>query len=293
MTEGTLDHEPHFVGSFDGTAIATRRMGPDDGLPLLVVPSIGAGLSPWRRTLRGLVNDRPVITWDLRGEYLSERPASARLDAAAHAEDALAALASEREERFDLVTWSTGVPIAIELAAREPERVRRMTLVSGGFGHTLRRLFRYLELTSAFPVLAGVAKHFSGPLQGIVQRFAARPELPGIARQSGFMAPTVDLPAFVEMLRGMADNDLNVLLRTYEQVVGESVLTSVAAVQAPTLLVIGDRDQFVPLRMMEGMQRSMPDARLEIYEGATHFLPFEQPARLTDDLRGFLPVEKS
>jgi pimeloyl-ACP methyl ester carboxylesterase len=288
MTEGSLDHEPHRITSFDGTEIAARRIGTADGIPLLVVTSIGTGLSPWRKTLRRVVVDRPIVTWDLRGQFESAVPETSRFDASSHAEDALAVLGDQGIEEFSVAAWSTGAPIAIELAAREPERVRNLVLVSGGFGHTLTRLFRYFELTSAFPVIAGVAKHFSGPLQGVMQRFAARPELPGLARQSGFMAPTVDLPAFVEMLRGMADNDLKILLRTYEQVVGDSVFNSAVAVQAPTLLIVGDHDQFVPLRMIERMQRAMTDARLEIYERATHFLPFEQPDRLAEDLQSFL-----
>jgi pimeloyl-ACP methyl ester carboxylesterase len=288
MTAGSLDHEPRLVESFDGTRIAARRMGAEPGTPLLIAPAIGATLSPWRRTLQGLSRDRPIITWDLRGLHGSAPAASDRFDVSAHAEDAIAVLEEDDVASFDLAAWSTGCPIAIELAAREPERVRSLTLVSGGYGHTLRRLFRHLELTSAFPVVAGVAKHFSGALQGFVQRVAARPELPGLVRQSGFVAPSVDLPAFVEMLRGVAENDLKVLLRIYEEVVGSSVYSSVVAVHAPTLLIVGARDQFVPLRMVEQMQRSMPNATLEIYEDATHFLPFEQPKRLADDLADFL-----
>lgn len=288
MTEGSLDHEPNFVTSFDGTTIAARRMGAGSGTPLLLVTSIGAGLSPWRRTLRELAKNRPIITWDLRGLFDSSAGASDRFDVAAHSEDALAVLQAEGVVDFDVVSWSTGCPIAIELAASEPERVRSLTLVSGGYGHRLGRLFRHLEVTSAFPVVAGVAKHFSGTLQPVIQRFAGRPELPGIVRQSGFVTASADLPAFVDMVRGMAENDVKTLLRIYEEVVGESLYERAVAVQSPTLLVVGERDQFTPLRMVERMQRSMPNATLEIYEGATHFLPFEQPKRLAEDIEDFL-----
>jgi pimeloyl-ACP methyl ester carboxylesterase len=263
-------------------------MGAEDGTPLLIAPAIGTTLSPWRRTLHQLSHDRPILTWDLRGLHGSSPASSDRFDVTAHAEDAAAVLADEGIEAFDVAAWSTGCPIAIELAARQPERVHSLTLVSGGYGHTLRRLFRHLEVTSAFPVLAGVAKHFSGSLQGVMQRVALRPELPGLVRQSGFVAASVDLPAFVEMLRGVADNDLKTLLRIYEEVVGESVYSSVVSVHAPTLLIVGARDQFVPLRMVERMQREMPNASMEIYEDATHFLPFEQPQHLADDLADFL-----
>jgi 3-oxoadipate enol-lactonase len=66
------------------------------------------------------------------------------------------------------------------------------------------------------------------------------------------------------------------------------VYNRVVSVQAPTLLIVGARDQFVPLRMVERMQREMPSATMEVYEDATHFLPFEQPRRLAEDLADFL-----
>src|SRR3712207_108343 len=79
MIEGSLDHEPALVTSFDGTSIAARRMGSANGEPLLIAPTIGAGLSPWRQTLRRVVQDVPVVTWDLRGQYDSGPVVSTRV----------------------------------------------------------------------------------------------------------------------------------------------------------------------------------------------------------------------
>ncbi|HEX2196319.1 MAG TPA: alpha/beta fold hydrolase, partial [Actinomycetota bacterium] len=86
-----LDHEVELVRSFDGTMLAVRAMGVGDAPPLLVANGIGANLAVWRRALYDLAAERAVVTWDHRGLFESRPPASDRLDAAAHAEDAIAA----------------------------------------------------------------------------------------------------------------------------------------------------------------------------------------------------------
>ncbi|HEV2756163.1 MAG TPA: alpha/beta hydrolase [Actinomycetota bacterium] len=283
-----LDHEVEMVRSFDGTLLAVRAMGEGDRLPLLVANGIGANLAVWRRALYDLAAEREIVTWDHRGLFDSKPPASDRRDAAAHAEDALAAADYTGLKRFALVSWSSGGPIALQVANRYPDRVAALVLVNAGFGHPAARLIRHLELVSALPMLAGVAKHFSARLQGPFRSFVSRPTIAGIVRQSGLVGPSADIPAVVDLLQGMASCDLRNLLEIYEDVAGESNAGLLAGVEAPTLLVAGSRDPFTPASMLEEMERALPDARLEVYEKATHYLPLEHPARLRDDIRSFV-----
>ncbi len=283
-----LDHEVEMVRSFDGTLLAVRAMGEGGGLPLLIANGIGANLAVWRRALYDLAAEREIVTWDHRGLFDSKPPASDRRDAAAHAEDALAAADSAGLKRFALVSWSSGGPVALQVANRYPDRVAALVLVNAGFGHPAARLLRHLELVSALPMLAGVAKHFSSRLQGPFRSFVSRPTIAGIVRQSGLVGPTADIPAVVDLLQGMASCDLRNLLEIYEEVAGESSGGLLASVEAPALLVAGSKDPFTPASMMEEMERTLPDARLEVYERATHYLPLEYPARLRDDIRSFV-----
>ncbi|MDQ3981077.1 MAG: alpha/beta hydrolase [Actinomycetota bacterium] len=274
--------------SFDGTSLAVRAMGVGDGLPLLIANGIGANLAVWRRTLYDLASERPIVTWDHRGLFESKPPASDRRDAAAHAEDAIAAADHAGLDRFALVSWSSGGPIALQVAHRHPDRVASLVLVNAGYGHPAARLLRHLELTSALPMLAGVAKHFSSRLQGPFRSFVSRPTIAGIVRQSGLVGPSADIPALVDFLQGMASCDLRNLLEIYEEVAGESSASVLASVEAPVLLVAGSKDPFTPVSMMQEMERTIPDARLEVYDRATHYLPLEHPARLREDLKGFV-----
>ena len=278
---------PQPISSFDGTEIAAYRSGSGDGIPLLVVPAIGATVKVWSRALVDVGRERQVISWDLRGLHGSGAPASDRLDPGAHAEDAIAALDELGIEPFALASWSNGSRIALEIASRYPERVASLAIVSGGVGHPLGRLLRWREVQSTLPVLASAVKHFSSPLQLGLNALVSRPEIGGLIRQSGMIAATADTSALVDLLRSVATCDLRVLLEIFEEVAGDDAAPLLPSIEAPTLLVVGERDQFTPRRMVEQMARTIPRARLEVYDRATHYLPIEYPARLGDDLRRF------
>ncbi|CAN5528670.1 alpha/beta hydrolase [soil metagenome] len=290
MTSPGLDHTEDLVRSFDGTFITARRMGEDKGaeLPLLVANAIGANLAIWRGALADVVTERTVVTWDHRGFYGSGAPASDRSDAAAHAEDALAVADHFDIDRFAVASWSNGALIALELARSYPGSVSALALVCGGYGHPLERLVRHFELASLLPVAAGVGRRLSPLLQVGFRLLASRPELPGIIRQSGMVAAGADTVALADLVRGMAESDLGYLLRSYEKLMAGGNAGLVDGISVPTLLVAAERDQFTSQAMMREMAEAIPGARLEVYEDATHYLPIERPARLSQDLRGFL-----
>lgn len=287
MTPQGLDHDIEMIDSFDGTEIALHYMGEGDGLPLLVANAVGANLAPWRRALIDVVRERPVLTWDHRGLLDSGPPASQRNDARAQAEDALSALDHYGIDRFVVASWSNGTRIALQVAADHPDRVAGFVAVSGGYGNPLGRLLR-LELGSAIPVVASIGKHFAGPLEAAFRKLVSRPELTGLIRQSGMVGATADTSALIDLLKGMAECDLKRLLATLDEVGGDSGAELLYLIQSPTLLITGDHDQFTSRAMIEEMHRAIPASRVITYEGATHYLPLEFPARLSHDLRTFL-----
>ncbi len=283
-----LTHEPNLVPSFDLTLIAGRKMGTAAATPMVIAEAVGADLSVWRRSVARLVQERPVITWDLRGLHSSGMARSNRLDPGAHAEDGIAVTDSYEIERFHLAGWSSGARIAIEIAHRYPKRVASLTLVCGSDGYSLSGGLRHLEITSVLPTVTGVAKHLASYLGGVLRTVTSRPELAGLVRQSGLVGPTADTAALVDMLRSMAECDPRVLLATYEAVAGDSAPELLKEIGAETLLIAGERDPFTPLRRMEEAAEAIPAATLTVYERATHYLPIEFPDLLAEDLNDLM-----
>jgi len=59
-------------------------------------------------------------------------------------------------------------------------------------------------------------------------------------------------------------------------------------ITAPTLIVAGAQDGLVPLAHAQTYAAEIPGARLEVVEGAAHWLPFEKPAELATLVRDFV-----
>jgi 3-oxoadipate enol-lactonase len=281
--DGSLD----YVRSFDGTRIAVTRWGTGDGTPLLIANAVGANSAVWRRVLPGLVSDRIAVTWDLRGLLDSDEPVSERIDPGAHAEDAMAALDASGVQRVVLASWSNGSRIALEIASRYPERVAKLAIVCGAFGHSPARLFTRMEPFSLLPSAAGVVKHFSSFFGGVLRSVASRREISALIRHSGLVAASADVAALADLLRGLASCDPKRLLATYEAVAGSYAASLLPSIQASTMVIAGSRDVLTTRAMSEETADSIPGAGLVVYEGATHYLPLEFPARLAEDLGRF------
>lgn len=254
----------------------------------MLVNAIGPDLSSWRCVIDELEQATSIVSWDLRGLHGSEQPRSRRVDAAAHAEDAIAVLDAAGVGPCAIVAWSTGTRIALEIARSHPDRVRALVIVSGGFGRGFRGLFRYFEVSSLFPFGAGIAKHFAPAIEAPFRSFVKRPEIAGVVRQSGIIGPTANIDVLVQVLQSFADCDLRTLFSTYEEVVGDADPSILLEVQAPTLLVVGKRDRFTTAAMVDSMLARLPAAEKVVYENASHFLPLEYPERLAADISAFV-----
>ena len=181
------------------------------------------------------------------------------LDYVVMAENTAQLLSQLRVTNIDILGWSDGGIVGLLIAARHPERVRRL-VVTGA---------------STLPV----AESFGSAAAAEVESWKPEGDSQGLARYTRLFAdPASHYPLFVAKLKELW------LRHPTSAELGVGVL---AHITAPTLVIDGDHGS-VRLEHTIALYRGLPKAHLLIVPGAGHNTLGERPDWLNPVIRAFL-----
>ena len=100
-----------------------------DAPPLALVNACGMSLTLWSRLMKDKARRWRLIVPEIPGTDIIAGGMRAASDLYADSAAIASALDHARVDRADLVTWCSGARIAIEFAARFPDRVRSLALI--------------------------------------------------------------------------------------------------------------------------------------------------------------------
>lgn len=241
--------------------------------------------------LIGRINDNHrVIVPDLFGHGQSAKPAG-DYSLGAHAATMRDLLDRLGIERITLVGHSLGGGIAMEFYYLFPARVDRLVLVaSGGLGREVNPVLRSATLPLAEWVLPVIASRW----------MVSRAEAAGRVMSKMGWKPGSDITAIWQGFTSLGNGDSRrAFLATTRAVIDPGGQTVSAhdylpdALPIPTLIVWGSRDRMIPAWHAIRAQQSIPDSRLELFEGAGHFPHLDQPDRFAAVLRDFIAANPS
>ena len=208
--------------------------------------------SPHRgRLIPALAQRLEVIALDNRGSGASDRPDtpySTRL----MADDALAVLHDARETSAHWFGLSMGGMILQQLALRHPDAVRSLILGATHCGGERK---------------PATSTRDSQVVQGPLRRFANLYDAGFIANHSDWVEE--DAKHFGKM-------PLHAVVRQDQAVKGHNLCGRLGEIRQPVLIIHGRQDRMVPVARAEELRRALPNARLQILEGAGHQVHSEQ-----------------
>lgn len=258
-----------------GLRLHLRDSGPKGAPVVIMLHGFGASLHTWEAWARALSDEYRVIRFDLPGFGLTGA------DPTGHYTDGRSMVMLEAlmdrlgVGRASLIGNSIGGRIAWTFAARHPERVEKLVLVSPdgfasqGFEYGKRpevpatvRLMRYALPT--FMVRQSLAPAYGDPTllnDGLVTRYRDLMLAPGIR---------------------------DAMIARMGQVVLEDPEPLLRRIRAPVLLLWGEKDAMIPIGNAADYLRSLPDGRLVALPGLGHVPHEEAPAVSLAPVREFL-----
>ena len=265
-----------------GHQVRYRMAG--QGPVILLIHGMAGSSRTWLDVMKILARDYTVIAPDLLGHGESAKPVG-DYSLGAYASGLRDLLVGLGFEKATLVGQSLGGGVAMQLAYQHPEMCQRLVLVaSGGLGREVSWVLRALALPGAEyvipPLFPRAARRAGDKLVRFFQERGVRaPHVAEMWQAYASLTETPNRRAFIRTVRAVIDPG-------GQTVSARDRLYLAAAV--PTLIVWGDQDEIIPVAHAHAAHELMPESRLEIFEGAGHFLHVEQPLRFAETLRDFV-----
>jgi pimeloyl-ACP methyl ester carboxylesterase len=261
----------------NNTWIRVRDMGPaqaEGKRPLLLVHGYGSWLDSWKLVQPELAKDRRVVSLDLKGFGLSEKPQGA-YGPEAHAREVTRLADQLGLERPILVGHSYGGGVVLRAVLRSEESFSGVVLVSAyALSEQVFRAFRWARV----PVLGEflfwvVFRDLPGEKFAMAfhdrKRFAT-PE--AIDDYGEHVTRPGAIYAGLQTVRGM---DYQEAERQYN------------TITLPVLMVYGDDDRTTTPAHAKDLAARLDRGRLLMLERCGHVPPWERPGALTRAIRDF------
>ncbi|MDT9698174.1 4-carboxymuconolactone decarboxylase [Streptomyces sp. P17] len=238
-----------------------RFDGPEDAPVLILGNSLATTWHMWDRQVPELTQQWRVFRFDLPGH--GGAPAYPAGSVAELAARLLATLDGLGVQRFGYAGCALGGAIGVELALRRPERLASLALIAASPRFGTADEFRQRGVIVRTNGLDPIAR--SSPERWFTHGFAAAQ--PAITDWAVQMVRTTDPGCYISACEALASFD---------------VRTELNSVGVPTLVLVGSEDQVTGPAEARTLVAGIPDARLAVVPGASHLVPVEQPAAVTD-----------
>lgn len=245
---GNVEREPA------GTRIFWETYGAAGAPPVVALHGAFGSISTMGAQIRALAPTHRVLAIDSRGHNKSTQTADT-LTYEMMTDDVVAVMDQVHMERADIVGWSDGGNIAIDLARRYPDRVRKVVAFGAVYNDHGVDDETIASMRTAVPDDAGFAA-----VRASYARSNPNPD---------------NWPVMFKQVQTLLLNE------------PRWTLDDLATIRAPVLLVNGEHDM-VRLAHATEMKNAIPGARLEIILGAAHEAPLANAASVNALMLPFL-----
>lgn len=268
--------DPEIGNSIRAAGILTNYHDMGSGFPTLFIHGSGPGVSAWanwRLVMAPLAQRMRVIAPDMAGFGFSERRDDIRYGLDAWVGQAVGLLDALGLERADVVGNSFGGALALALAIRHPQRVRRLVLM-GSVGVPF-------EITAGLDAVWGYTPSFEN-MRRIMDYFAwdrslVNDELAELRYRASIRPGFQE--SFARMFPAPRQRWIDALASREEDI---------RALPHETLIIHGRDDRVIPLQTSEALLRLIERSQLHVFGCCGHWTQIEHSSRFIRLVGDFL-----
>lgn len=253
------------------------------GNPVVLLHGLGANSYSWRYLAPVLGKDYQTIEFDLLGFGASPKPGNTSYSVYDQAALVIKAIENRGLGNVSLVGHSFGggvcLATAAYFAATAPNLIKRLVLIGSiGYRQSLPWFIRLLRIP-VIPEKLGciVSPAFTTKSMLNIAFYDRRKITPELI--DAYSKPSVDPAArraIIRTAKQIQPDDLNELIKRY------------AEISAPSLLIWGQQDKIVPIKIGEGLHRLLSNSKLHIEPNCGHLPHEEKPEVVVPLIHNFL-----
>jgi len=276
----------YFIRSFDNTEIYVTSEG--RGTPIILSDGIGCDGFIWRYLKPFLKNCFHVIHWHYRGHGLTKSHHEAPADIATLRRDLLAVMDELKLPQAVLLGHSMGSQLILDFAINHPERVLGIVPICGGYGRPLETFHDRNKAARIFPIMRDLILKFPRLSQNLWSPILRSSIAYLVATTFEVNGKLVQRADFAPYFQHLSTIDVRIFVRMLDSLAAHTVEDRLNEIQAPTLIIAGEKDSFTPAWLSHRMEMLIPKAELLLVPGGTHTTPIEIPELVQLRLDKFL-----
>jgi len=271
---------PEIANSIVAAGIRTNYHDVGQGFPVLMIHGSGPGVSAWanwRLTIPVLSQKSRVIAPDMVGFGFSDRPSDIQYNMDTWVKQAVGLLDALKIEKADLIGNSFGGGLALALACRHPERVRRLVLM-GSVGVPF-------VITPGLDAVWGYQPSID-TMRQLLDIFAYDRKLVNDDLAKLRYEASIQ-PGFQESFSAMFPAPRQ---RWVDAMCSPE--QAIRQLPHPTLVIHGRDDKVIPLSNALTLAQWIPDSQLHVYGQCGHWTQIEHAQRFSTLVSDFLNEAK-
>jgi pimeloyl-ACP methyl ester carboxylesterase len=263
--------------SFDGTEIYYESRG--QGEPIVFIYGIACLMNHWHHQVEFFSRHYQVITFDLRAHHNSAVPKDpAGQTVSACVEDVKCLIDHLGLKSVHLVGHSFGVPVAVEFAGKNNDRLKSLSLINGFVKNPIKNMFGLDIIEPLYKFVSDQYLHNKIIVDLVWKKAVDSPiTMWGAGLLGGFNLNLTQFKDIEIYARGVSQISLDAFIKLFGDMMNFNGEEYCKNINTKTLVIAGENDKITPVGFQSAMSDLISNSHFVLVPYGSHCTQLDFP----------------